>query len=99
MLFDSASQNWQELTKASIGFTQWSADSNYVYFDTGFGADPAVYRVRVTDRKLERVPNLKNLRRGVTAWLSWSGLTPEGSPLLMRDIGTQEVYTLNFEAP
>jgi len=44
MLFDSASQKWSELTKASIGFTQWSADNKYVYFDTGFGANPAVYR-------------------------------------------------------
>jgi len=99
MLFDSASQKWSELANASIGFTQWSADNKYVYFDTGFGADPAVYRVRVADRKLERVADLKNLRRVVTAWLSWSGLTPEGSPLLMRDVGTQEVYALDFEAP
>jgi hypothetical protein len=27
------------------------------------------------------------------------GLTPDGSPLLMRDIGSQEVYALDFEAP
>ncbi len=99
MLFDSASQKWSELASATIGFTQWSTDSKYVYFDTSFGADPAVYRVRVADRKLERIADLKNLRRVVNAWLSWSGLTPDGSPLLMRDIGTQEIYALDFESP
>jgi Tol biopolymer transport system component len=99
MLFDSTSQKWSELASATIGFTQWSRDNKYVYFDTGFSADPAVYRVRVADRKLERIADLKNLRRVVTAWISWSGLTPDGSPLLMRDIGTQEVYALDFESP
>ncbi len=99
MLFDSASQKWSELASASIGFTQWSADNKYVYFNTGFSADPAVYRVRIADHKLERVADLKSLRRVVAVWLSWSGLTPEGSPLLMRDVGTQEVYALDFEAP
>ena len=62
-------------------------------------ADPAVYRVRIADHKLERVADLKNLRRVVTAWLSWCGLTPDGSPLLMRDVGTQEINALDFEAP
>jgi Tol biopolymer transport system component/tRNA A-37 threonylcarbamoyl transferase component Bud32 len=99
MIFDFASQKWVELAKASIGFTEWSADSKYIYFDTAFGANPAVYRVRVADHKMERVVDLKNFRRVVTAWLSWCGITPDGSPLLMRDIGTQEVYALDFEAP
>ncbi len=89
-----------ELASASTGFTQWSADNKYVYFDTGFSADPAVYRVRIADRKLERLADLKKPpARVVTDRLSWSGLTPEGSPLLMRDVGAQEVYALDFESP
>jgi hypothetical protein len=31
--------------------------------------------------------------------IAWSGLMPDGSPLLMRDMGTEEVYALDFEAP
>jgi len=27
------------------------------------------------------------------------GLAPDGSPLPLRDIGSQEVYALDFEAP
>jgi hypothetical protein len=45
------------------------------------------------------VASLKEFRRVVTPWISWSGITPDGAPLLMRDIGTQEVYALDFEAP
>jgi Tol biopolymer transport system component len=99
MLFDSTSQKWSKLASASIGFTQWSADSKYVYFDTGYSANAAVLRIRISDRKLERVADLRDFRRVVTNFISWSGLTPDGSPLLMRDTGTQEVYALDFEAP
>jgi len=99
MLFDVAAQKWTELVTSSIGYANWSADNKYVYFDTGYGAEPAVYRVRISDRKMEPVASLKDFRRVVLLFNPWSGLTPDGSPLLMRDTGTQEVYALDFEAP
>jgi hypothetical protein len=40
---------------------------------------------------------LKDFRRVVIPWNTWFGLAPDGSPLLMRDIGTQEVYALDLE--
>jgi hypothetical protein len=55
--------------------------------------------VRVADRKLERLADLKGFRRVVSGWLPWSGVTPDGAPLLLRDISSQEVYALDFEAP
>jgi hypothetical protein len=97
MLFDFATRKWSELASANIGFMQWSADERYVYFDTGYSSDPALNRVRLADHKLERVASLQGFRRVVTPWISWSGLTRDGSPLLMRDVGTQEVYALDFE--
>ena len=41
----------------------------------------------------------KGFRRVIFAWTPWSGLTPDGSPLVLRDISSQEVYALDFEAP
>jgi len=55
--------------------------------------------VRVSDHALEKVASFKDVRRVVAPFVSWSGLTPDGAPLLMRDIGTQEVYALDFDAP
>jgi hypothetical protein len=78
---------------------QWSTDSKYVYFDSGYCAEPTISRVRVADRKLERVAGFAGFRRVITPWISWSGLAPDRSPLLMRDIGSQEVYALDFDAP
>jgi len=98
-LYEFATENWSDLAIRDIGFPQWSADSNYVYFDTGTSKELAVYRVRISDRKLERVADLRNFRRAVDPWVSWMGLSPDGSPLLMRDIGSQEVYALDLEEP
>ena len=70
-----------------------------IYFDTQSSADPAVFRIRLADRKLEKIASLKSFRRVVLPYQGWIGLTPEESPLLMRDTGTQEVYALDFEEP
>jgi Tol biopolymer transport system component len=99
LLFDIGAQKWSELLKMNVGFTEWSKDGEYIYFDTGPSASPAVYRIRVADRKLERVADLKGLRRTIFALIPWSGLTPDDSPLLLRDVSSQEVYALDFEAP
>jgi eukaryotic-like serine/threonine-protein kinase len=98
-LFDFSTGKWSELLKTNAGSANWSADSKYIYFDTGLSENPAFYRVRVADRKLERLADLKGFRRVVSGWLPWSGVTPDGAPLLLRDISSQEVYALDFEAP
>jgi len=99
-LYDFSTQAWQEFAPpAGVGRTEWSADSRYLYFDNGLSADPAVYRFRIADHKVELVTSLKNFRRAQWGDLPWFGLTPNGDPLLMRDIGSQEVYALDFEEP
>jgi Tol biopolymer transport system component/tRNA A-37 threonylcarbamoyl transferase component Bud32 len=96
MLFDFAIQKWVELAKADIGAVNWTRDGKYLYFDSGSALDPAISRLRLADRKLERVTGLKDFRRVIFALYPWSGLTPDGAPLLLRDVGTQEVYALDF---
>ena len=99
LLFNFTNQKWIELANTTIGSFEWSPDSKFVYFDNGFSSDQAVSRVRVSDHKIEQVAGLKDYRRVVTPWNTWFGLTPEGDPLLMHDVGSQEVYALDFEAP
>ena len=98
-LFDFATQKWFDLAKTSVGALNWSADSKFIYFDNGFTAEQAVYRVRLADRKVEPIASLKDFRRVVSPWSTWFGLTPQGEILLMHDTGSQEVYALDFDAP
>jgi Tol biopolymer transport system component len=96
MLFDFAMQKWEEIAKISMGFPNWSKHSDYVYF-LHEEDQPSVMRVRIRDRKVERVADLKNFRQGGFYGV-WLGLAPDDSPLLLRDTGTQDIYALDWKA-
>jgi serine/threonine protein kinase/Tol biopolymer transport system component len=100
-LFDMSTQKWRQLADKMgvIGYMSWSLDSKYIGFDTSFTADPAYFRVRVPDGPIERVLSLGNIHRFFPQWGEWSGLAPDGSPLFVRDISTQEIYALDWQLP
>jgi len=83
--------------KGSAAFPNWSRDGRYIDF-LHSPDNPAVLRVRISDRKVERVVDLKNFRMaGISG--DWLGLAPDDSPLLVRDTGSQEIYALDWETP
>jgi DNA-binding winged helix-turn-helix (wHTH) protein/Tol biopolymer transport system component len=95
MLFDFKTGAWSELAKGS-GLLRWSRDSQYLYY-LRYGPDSAVMRVRVVDSLAEEVASLKGIRQaGRLAGLDFS-VTPDGAPLILRDIGTQEIYSLDWQ--
>ncbi len=96
MLFDFASQKWEEIAKVSMGFPNWSKNGDYVYF-LHEADHPSVMRIRIRDRKIEEVADLKNFRQA-GYWSIWLGMAPDDSPLLLRDTGTQDVYALDWQA-
>ena len=96
-LFDFSTHEWiGQTTSVTVGYPNWSRDSRYIHFDAP-GADPAFYRVRISDRKLERLVSLKDVRR--SGFFGWTGLAPDDSPMLVRDVGTEEIYALDWQAP
>ncbi len=99
LLFDFTSNKWADLAELPATYFSWSRESKYVYFDAWSTTEPAFYRVRISDRKVERVASLKGLRRAWGTEGAWSGLTPDESPLLLRDVGTQEIYALDWQPP
>jgi Tol biopolymer transport system component len=97
MLFDFAAQTWLELaTESYVGFANWSANGRSVFY-TRRGIQPAVLRVTIADRKVEEIVSLKDLRQTGFRGAIWTGLTPDDSPLFLRDIGTQEIYALDLQ--
>ena len=98
LLFEFTTEKWSELAQAAvIGYPSWSRDGKYVYFNTKVG-EPAILRVRISDRNVERVADLKGVSRvyGLGAWL---GLGPDDSPLILRGTSSDEIYALDWEAP
>jgi serine/threonine protein kinase/Tol biopolymer transport system component len=94
MLFDFQNQKWQELARVTMGFPNWSRNSEYVYF-LHEEDHPSVMRVHISDHKVETVADLKHFRQ-TGYWSVWLGMAPDDSPLLLRDTGTQEVYALDW---
>jgi len=97
MVFEFATGKWTEVAQVPIGYPSWSHDSRYLYFDTGFTHDPGFYRVRVSDHKLEKLADLKELRRYWGDFGEWSGLTADDAPLLTLNASSQEVYALDWD--
>jgi Tol biopolymer transport system component/DNA-binding winged helix-turn-helix (wHTH) protein len=97
MLFDRTNQQWTEIARMGIGFPSWSHDGQYLYFDSILTEDPAFFRVRISDRQLERLVSLKDIHRLWGPNGEWSGLAPDDSLLVTRDIGSPEIYALDWQ--
>ena len=97
MVFDRAHQQWTVLARMGIGFPSWSHDGQYLYFDSILTEDPAFFRVRISDRRLERLVSLKDIHRLWGPNGEWSGLGPDDSLLVTRDIGSPEIYALDWQ--
>jgi dipeptidyl aminopeptidase/acylaminoacyl peptidase len=99
LLFDFTTRQWTELAKMNNAWSHWSRDGKYIYFSSLFQKDPALFRLRVEDRKVELLASLKDLRLGAGFYGVWTGLTADDSPLVLRDVGTQDIYALEWKAP
>jgi hypothetical protein len=99
MLFDFRTQTWTELARGVyFGFMNWSRDGKYVYY-LRRGQAPAVSRVRIANGKVEEVASLKDMRQTGFRGGIWMGLAQDDSPLVLRDVGTEEIYSLDLQAP
>jgi Tol biopolymer transport system component len=94
-LFDVHRQIWHELTRGeSFGYANWSSDSRFVYV-LKRGNEPAIERIRVSDGRTEAVAGLIGVRQTGFRNAVWTGLTPDNDPLILRDVGSEELYSLN----
>lgn len=97
MLYDLYKQAWAEMINMNVAYPSWSRDGNYIYFRSSYQNDPAVFRAGVRDRKPERWASLKGMQRASGSFGPWMGLTPDGSVLMLRDTGIQNIYAFDFE--
>ena len=99
MLFDFTTQKWTVLADMFAAYPNWSQDGEYVYFNGAQDNVPGYFRVRISDRKLERILTPKGFQPALGTLGQWSGIAPDGSPLLLRDASIQEIYALDWQTP
>ena len=97
-LFDFETQLWRNVADMTANYPSWTPDSQYLYFDTMFGADAAIVRLDVKAGSLQNVVSLKGVRRAGNFGV-WSGLAPDGSSLILHYVGKQEIYALEVALP
>jgi len=97
LLFDFATNQWTELAKGSLSWLNWSRDARYVYV-LDYRQKNAVIRVQVSDGKPEPIADVRDFpatgRYGAAL-----ALTPDDQPILLRDTGTQDVYSVDWHSP
>jgi hypothetical protein len=97
--YDFRTQKWSDILTSPDKFVNWemSPDGKYFYYSTG-GNNPTVFRMRMADDAVEQVVSLRNVRL-VDEPVSGPKLnvTPDNSVLVLRDIGTEEVYALSVQ--
>lgn len=104
MLYDFSKKNWTEAFGSPMTYPSWSREGKYIYFQSWY--DPVkhigerIVRLRLSDRKVENIVDVKNVGRPTTGTIvDWSGLAPDDSPLFARDISTSEIFALDVEWP
>ncbi len=92
MLFDTLTQSWSELVKG-WGLLRWSHDGRSLYY-LRYGPEPAILKVRIEDRHVDKVADIKSLRLGGRLAGLELSLDPDDVPILLKDTGSQEIYSL-----
>ena len=99
MLFDVAAGTWEELAEGVFAYPSWSRDGTFISAVSDSLEHPALVRLRLSDRKIERVADLANVRFAVGEYGWWSGTAPDGSFLALRNTGTYEIFALEWQGP
>jgi hypothetical protein len=86
---------WRNLQVDHVRGLVWSHDAKYIYYDGEAGHD-GIFRVRIPNGRPEPVTNTINVRR---AGGYWFGLSPDDSPMILRDAGIEEIYSLDVDWP
>jgi DNA-binding winged helix-turn-helix (wHTH) protein/Tol biopolymer transport system component len=99
-VFDTEEQKWMYFpSKLGWSISTWAHDSRSVYFllSTVPLTFDGVYRISIPSGHIERVVDLTNVRLNGSPFGYWLGLDPEDHPLIMRDVGSVEIYALPLE--
>lgn len=101
-IFDMRTQHWSAIeAKYDFAFPEWSRDSQWIYFtrpvsppDTGVSG---LFRVGIKGGEPEKLIDLSHFHVGGW-WGSWLGLDPSGAPLIVKEIGSRDIYRLTLES-
>jgi Tol biopolymer transport system component/DNA-binding winged helix-turn-helix (wHTH) protein len=102
MLYDFSSHQWAPLSDGTpYGWgIRWSNDSKYIYYQHNHGEEEQpIYRVRISDRKVDQLTSSRQILRADVLSYSMTGLTPDNSPLASFLRRNSDIYALELDLP
>jgi Tol biopolymer transport system component len=101
LVLEVGAGKWRELTAGRyLQYPNWARDGRNIYLEDLGDDGPELDRISVADGRKVRLASLKNIPRPVmSSGQPWNGLTPDNSPLIMRDVGAEELYSLELQLP
>ena len=99
-LFDLATRKWTVLADSEMGYPSWSQDGKYIYMQDWNDGHPRIIRLRLRDHQIEGLVYFNQVGSEMVGTITpWSGVAPDGSPLVARDVSSQEIYALKLHVP
>ena len=101
LLFDFHTRQWTLLsTGTGLGPPHWSHDAKYVYYQEVFGGvEQPVVRVRIADRKMERVMGSRQFLQSNVITYALSGLAPGDEPVASIRRTNSDLFALDVDLP
>jgi len=101
MLFDWRTQSWSQVAVGNFigGGLFWSGDSKFLYFQDLLAPNQPVNRLRMDNRRIERVASFEVFLQGGIPRCGFQGLTPDGALLVALLRNHADIYALDIELP
>lgn len=81
-------------------YPSWSSDSKCVIFTASPTQKMLVYRACLSNRKPQQIADLSVAGSQVRgSFGAWTGIAPDGSILVLRNISSEEIYALHVKWP
>jgi len=98
MRYDPGDEKWKEIcATAFMAYPSFSRNGKDIYFSDSQGG---FFRFDVVSRKIEKVAGINPpVAMKQDAFWYWTGLTPDDSPMFLRDTSTREIYALDLDLP
>jgi DNA-binding winged helix-turn-helix (wHTH) protein/Tol biopolymer transport system component len=104
ILYDTVSHQRRQIAPLA-DYPFWSNDGRYVFFSTLFWRRPdaGIFRWHPSTTpnspdKIDKILDLPNFLLG-GVWGVWFALTPDGDPLILRDLTTTDLYAIDLDLP
>ena len=99
-LYTFATGKWEEFLDAPSSYPDWTHDGKCIFYSNTFDRSLPVFRRCLSDRKSVLIANLTSAGNiALGRFGNWTGIAPDDSILVIRDISEEEVYALEAKLP